>query len=118
MKDDKTFRQPANCPELAVPGVEEAMWRKLELPTRNTDLAWQATQKVLLRGATAVSRAIDQMTDLHDPATDDIVVTLTHTLRMLAVTNVDLCFRRREQIKTVLGGEYKAGLCAATYADY
>ena len=114
MKEDKTFRQPSNCPELAVPIVEEAMWRKLELSTKNKDLAWQASQKTLLRGTTAVARAVDIVTALREPGMDEVVVTLTHALQHLAATNVDMCFRRREQIKTVLDGEYKAGLCAAS----
>ena len=114
MKEDKSFRQPSNCTELAVPIVEEAMWRKLDLATKTKDLAWQTTQKTVLRGATAVARAVDQIMALQDPNMDDIVVTLTHALRFVAATNVDVCFRRREQIKNVLDGEYKAGLCAAS----
>jgi hypothetical protein len=114
MKEDKSFRQPSNCPELAVPVVEEAMWRKLDMTTKSKDLAWQNTQKTVLRGVTAVARAVDQLSALQDPTTDEVVLTLTHALQLLAATNVDLSFRRREQIKTVLDGEYKAGLCAAS----
>ena len=114
MKEDKSFRQPSNCPELAVPIVEEAMWRKLDMTTKSKDLAWQNTQKTVLRGVTAVARAVDQLSALQDPTTDEVVLTLTHALQLLAATNVDLSFRRREQIKTVLDGEYKAGLCAAS----
>ena len=109
----KAYAKPGNCPDLSVPRVDDLIWDQLEKTTRAKDANWQAMQDNLLRGTTAVARAIDQLVQHDNSENMEIVRTLSDSIQFLGAVNVELCCKRREHIRPDLNVEYKR-LCALT----
>ena len=84
------------------------------MQTRTRDAALQGLQQRLLRGLTAVAQAMDAIVAKDEERHyESEVRTLSDAIRFIGATNVDLCIKRRKQIKPALNSEFKR-ICSAS----
>ena len=112
-KVEKTAR-PSNCPDLAVPKVNQEIWDRLQIPQRKADWRIFGTQRGLVAAGAKVSRAVDALNTKHpDPHTKEIVRELVDALGLVGHAFKDLSVHRREVLRPVMAREY-VSLCNAS----
>jgi len=100
------FLRPENCPSLVVPRVNDKVWEKTKIPTRQLDLKLQDIQSNVVSSVYAMSSVVSQLKKLHDdnpecPITKELHDSALSATFMASHASYKLSMQRRLNFKSV-----------------
>ena len=110
----KKYSKPENCNGLEAVKVNTEIWAGFDKSVRSRDLILQHVQLALTKSMSAILPLLNRLVSNKGPDCESErklnIRRATDALAILAHSNMDLNFRRREQLKPFLNSYYRA-LC-------
>ena len=110
-KSEKHLR-PKNCDMVATARVNQLLWDKLPSSARSADVKIQNILKVLTKGVVPLVKIADKMLKVmlgkqEMPAEQDLFLSLTDSIGLLATASHSLNMRRREAMMPELNADFQ-----------